>query len=298
MTLFISPLLLSSAGTSESTHKTVNLALCGFGRAGHMHIASIRRSNRCRLRYIVDVAGTQDTIQKFLEEWDMTSTKFVSAADFDTVVLQDRELQAVMITTTTCVHEQYVRKSLRAGKAVFCEKPIAATLEATKACYKEASDAGLPLLCAFNRRFDPGFKRVVKQVREGKIGKVHMIKTTSRDYPPPPMEYLRQSSGMFHDCAVHDLDVVCWILGETPVEVYAQGTAQHPEIAAMNDVDTIAIVLKFPSGTLATIDLSRHSSYGYDQRLEVRVFVCVSDHEHNIALFSTYLLSVLLLGSW
>ena len=235
-----------------------------------MHIISIRRSNRCRLRYIVDLADTQDTVLKFLEEWDMTSTKFVSAADFDTVVLQDRELQAVMITTTTCVHEQYVRKSLRAGKAVFCEKPIAATLEATKACYKEASDAGLPLLCAFNRRFDPGFKRVYKQVREGKVGKVHMIKTTSRDYPPPPMEYLRQSSGMFHDCAVHDLDVVCWILGETPVEVYAQGTAQHPEIAAMNDVDTIAIVLKFPSGTLATIDLSRHSSYGYDQRLEVR----------------------------
>ena len=234
-----------------------------------MHIASIRRSTRCRLKYIVDVASTEKAIKQFLEDCNMSSTKFVPAEKFDTVVLQDSEVQAVMVTTPTQTHEEYVRKSLQAGKAVFCEKPVAPTIEAIKACYKESYDAGLPLLCAFNRRFDPGFRRVYEQVKEGKIGKVHMIKTTSRDSPLPPMAYLKQSQGMFHDCAVHDLDVVCWIMGETPIEVFAQGTTQHPKIVAMNDVDTIVIVLKFPSGALATIDLSRHSSYGYDQRLEV-----------------------------
>ena len=234
-----------------------------------MHITSIRRSPRCRLKYIVDVPSTQDSIRQFLDEWDLGSTQVVLAADYETIVLQDKEVKAVLITTPTGTHEEYVRKTLRAGKAVFCEKPIAPTVEGTKACYKEASDAGLPLLCAFNRRFDPGFSRIHQQVREGKIGKVYMIKTTSRDSPLPPMEYLRQSTGIFHDCGVHDIDVVCWIVGEAPDEVFAQGHAHHPEIAAMNDVDTVAIVMKFPSGVIATIDLSRHSSYGYDQRLEV-----------------------------
>ena len=270
---------------SAASHKIVHVALCGFGRAGHMHLASIRRSTRCRLKYIVDVAGTEKAIEQFLEECNMSSTKFVLVEKFDTVVLQDTELQAVMVTTPTQSHEEYVRKSLRAGKAVFCEKPIATTIEATKACYKESYDAGLPLLCAFNRRFDPGFRQVYQQVNEGKIGKVHMIKTTSRDSPLPPIAYLKQSQGMFHDCAVHDLDVVCWIMGEAPVEVFAQGTALHPEIAAMDDVDTIAIVLKFPSGALATIDLSRHSSYGYDQRLEVRCNSSMVDNIHCVVYY-------------
>ena len=127
-----------------------------------------------------------------------------------------------------------------------------------------------PLFCAFNRRFDPGMSAVYRQVKEGKIGKVYQIKTCSRDSPLPPISFLKISNGMYHDCAVHDIDMICWIVGEVPVGVMALGSTFNNGIKALNDVDTIAIILKFPSGILGSIDLSRHSSYGYDQRLEVR----------------------------
>ncbi len=81
------------------------------------------------------------------------------------------------------------------------------------------------------------------------------------------------SGGLYHDCAVHVIDLACWLVGEVPCSVYAEGTAHNQEIAKMKDVDTTIIILKFSSGILATIDLSRHSSYGYDQRVEVHNYV-------------------------
>ena len=107
------------------------------------------------------------------------------------------------------------------------------------------------------------------KVAEGKIGKLFQLKSTSRDSPRPSLEYVKTSGGMYHDTAVHDIDMLCWIVGEEPVGVFAQGSVFDPEIASIGDVDTIVVTLKFPSGVLAVCDLSRHASYGYDMRLEV-----------------------------
>lgn len=125
--------------------------------------------------------------------------------------------------------------SLEAGKAVFSEKPIAEAPSGTARCYAKAEEVGKPLFCAFNRsqlqlslnkcslmnirRFDPSFKSVKAKVRAGELGHVHMIKTTSRDSPLPSINYLKISGGIFHDCAVHDIDMVTWILGEYPSKV-------------------------------------------------------------------------------
>ena len=177
----------------------------------------------------------------------------------------------MIITTPTDQHEYYVRKSLSAGKAVFCEKPVAANLKDITECYDLAEKVKKPLFCAFNRRFDPNIRSVREQAKGGKIGKLYQIRTTSRDSPLPSIAYLKISNGIFHDCAVHDIDEVCWIVGEEPCSVFAQGSAFDPEIRAIGDVDTVAIVLKFPCGVIASIDLNRHSQYGYDQRLEVRI---------------------------
>ena len=185
------------------------------------------------------------------------------------MVLKDAEVEAIVVATPTNTHEYYVRKSLEAGKGVFCEKPLAANIKDVSSLYDLAEKVGRPLYCAFNRRFDAGMCNVHDQVREGKIGKLYQIKTCSRDSPLPSLAFLRLSNGMFHDCAVHDIDVVCWVVGEEPVKVIADGSAFNEGIKGIGDVDTIAIILKFPSGVLATIELCRHSSYGYDQRLEV-----------------------------
>ena len=102
----------------------------------------------------------------------------------------------------------------------------------------------------------------------GEIGHVHLIKTTSRDSPLPSIEYLKISGGIFHDCAVHDIDLCTWILGEYPNEVYSASNSMIPEIGDLGDFDNVTITMKFPSGSLALIDLSRYACYGYDQRLE------------------------------
>ena len=258
---------------SESTR--VIVALCGLGRAGNMHLTSIRHSHRCTLKYIVDIPSALPRVRETLSKYNMTGVTAVSSEDLDAVVLADDQVQAVIVTAPTYLHEELVCKSLNAKKAVFCEKPIAETIEAVKACYKAAEKAQRPLYCAFQRRFDPAFAELHKNIQDGKLGKIHVIKSTSRDSPCPSMEYIKHAGGMFHDTAVHDIDVVCWMVGEEPSEVYAQAHCHHSEIAAMGDVDTIVIVLKFPSNVLCTIDLSRHSPYGYDQRIEVSTCTCM-----------------------
>ena len=184
-------------------------------------------------------------------------------------VMKDPEINGVVVATPTDSHEYFVCKALQAHKAVFCEKPVAADSNRIQECYRLAEEVGRPLFCAFNRRFDISMSRVHDQVRSGSIGKVYQVKTTSRDSPFPSIAYLKKSSGIFHDCAIHDIDMACWVVGERPVSVFAQGSAFDPEIGAIGDVDTAAIVLKFPNGVLASIDVCRHCQYGYDQRLEV-----------------------------
>ena len=247
-----------------------SLAVCGFGRAGKIHFQSIRKSPKCQLKYIVDVPSQKEAIECYLKDWNCSHIKFVPIQEFDNVVLTDKEVSGVIVTTPTSSHEEYVCKALQQHKGVFCEKPIAETLSSVTKCYETAATFGMPLLCAFNRRFDNAFYCVKQQVESKAIGKVHSIRTTSRDGPiSSTTQYFKASHGIFHDSSVHDMDMVCWILGEEPTELYAQGFAHNSAIKEIEDLDTVAIVMKFPSGVIATIDQSRFSSYGYDQRLEV-----------------------------
>ena len=263
--------------TSETEYRTV-LALCGLGRAGTIHFKGIRLNHRCKLKYIVE--DDVDKAQRTLSTYNMTEVKVLAGKDFHTV-LADKDVQAIVVATPTFTHESFCIQSLRAGKAVFCEKPIAEEIDKSALCYNEAEKAGKPLYCAFNRRLDPSMAYIQAKVANGDLGKVHVIKTTSRDSPLPSVEYLKISGGMFHDTAVHDLDVTCWILNEEPVTVHAMGHAHSQAIEELQDVDTIIIMMKFPSGALSVTDLSRHSTYGYDQRIEVCyvmliLYVCVS----------------------
>ena len=242
------------------------LALCGLGRAGQIHFKGIRLSHRCKLKYIVE--DEVDKAERFLTTYNVTSVKVLQGKDFNTV-LEDTEVQGIVVATPTFTHESFCIQSLKAGKAVFCEKPIAKEIEKAVLCYDEAEKAGKPLYCAFNRRLDPSIVCIQAKVADGELGKIHLIKTTSRDSPLPSIEYLKISGGMFHDTAVHDLDVICWMLNEEPVTIHAMGHAHTQAIKDIQDVDTIVISMKFPSGALSLTDLSRHSTYGYDQRIEV-----------------------------
>lgn len=200
-------------------------------------------------------------------------------------------METVVVASPTYTHEEIVTNALASSKAVFCEKPIAEDLESSSRCYKQAEAVKKPLFSAFNRRFDPSYSALRDRVRAGEIGHIQVLKVCSRDSPLPTIDYLKHSGkvevnepfifydkdlstmylfigGIFHDCIVHDIDMATWITGELPVKVQATAVAHIPEIKAINDFDTVVCMLTFPSGTIAVLDNSRNSTYGYDQRLE------------------------------
>lgn len=244
----------------------VTLALFGLGRAGSIHLSNILANPRVVLKYVIEQDQTRWEPSRL--RWNLTNTTFVLPSDLSQV-LEDPQLTACLIATPTFTHEGFIIASLTAGKAVFSEKPMAEAPSGTARCYEKSDQVGKPLFCAFNRRFDPSFSAVRQRVRDGELGHVQMIKTTSRDSPLPGIAYLKTSGGIFHDCAVHDIDMVTWILGEYPTEIFTAANANIEEIAAIGDWDNVAITMKFPSGTIGMVDLCRFANYGYDQRLEV-----------------------------
>jgi len=276
-----------SVSAKDKPDAPVNIAIFGLGRAGSIHLANIRANPRVNLRYIVE--ANDKLWEGIREHWNLKDVTFLKPEDAETVY-KDESIQACFVCTPTFTHEGFILGSLSAGKAVFGEKPISQDPEGTKRCYAKAEEVGKPLFCAFNRRFDPSFSSVQAKVRNGMLGHISRVKTVSRDSPLPSMDYLKISGGIFHDCAVHDIDLITWILGEYPCQVYVAANAQIPEIAAIDDHDNVAITLKFTSGTIAMIDICRFANYGYDQRLEVfgqTGMLDVKNDSPNVAEYST-----------
>ncbi|XP_071510435.1 myo-inositol 2-dehydrogenase-like [Diadema antillarum] len=251
---------------TNGSRQKVGVALFGIGRAGLIHARNLVRNPRVELRWIVE--ENVDLVNGYIEELYLSDTRVATSSGVE-AVWNDEKTAAIVVCVPTFLHESLILAGLKAGKAVFCEKPISSSLTQTKQCYLKAKEVGKPLYCALNRRFDPAIRKLRSRVLKGEVGQVQCIKTTSRDAPFPPTQYLKISGGFFHDCAVHDIDLICWIVGERPDTVFAQGHAFHDCIREMDDVDQANITLKFPSGIMATIDINREAVYGYDQRLEV-----------------------------
>jgi myo-inositol 2-dehydrogenase/D-chiro-inositol 1-dehydrogenase len=193
------------------------------------------------------------------------------AAVSDTATaLADPKVGAVIIASSTDTHADLVIAAARAGKAIFCEKPIDLSLTRVDACLDAVAKAGVPMLVGFNRRFDPSFAELHRRIGAGAIGAVEQVVITSRDPGPPPVSYIKVSGGLFRDMTIHDFDMARWMLGEEPVEVFAYGaTLVDPAIGQAGDIDSAMVLLKTASGRMAHINNSRRASYGYDQRVEV-----------------------------
>jgi myo-inositol 2-dehydrogenase/D-chiro-inositol 1-dehydrogenase len=150
---------------------------------------------------------------------------------------------------------------------------------------------GVKLQIGFNRRFDHNFKKVRDLVKEGEIGTPHIIRITSRDPEPPPIEYVKRSGGIFLDMTIHDFDMARYLSGSDVVEVYTNAAVLvDPAIGEAGDADTAVISLKFANGAIGVIDNSRKAAYGYDQRVEVfgsEGCVTVSNDTPTSAVIST-----------
>lgn len=240
----------------------IGVVLVGCGRIGLVHLNNILANQRFDLKYVIDA-------DEKVAELGASRSRGAKALTTIDEALKDNTVRAVVICTPTAQHRDLIVASLRAGKAVMCEKPISLNIQELDECYAESKKCGVPLLCGYQRRSDPSFRKLQEACSKGDVGTVQVVKTTSRDNPVPTLAYLKISGKIFHDCGSHDIDLCRWILNEDPIEVFSVASAFKKEIAEINDWDTVVISMKYPSGALASIDLSRKAAYGYDQRIEV-----------------------------
>ena len=239
----------------------LRFAQFGAGRIGAIHAANLAATPQTQLRYVVDVNAA--AAQALAARHGAQVTDVATA-------LADRDVDAVIIASSTDTHADLAIAAARAGKAIFCEKPIDLSLKRVDACLAAVKKAKVPMFVGFNRRFDPSFSELRARIGRGEIGAVEQVIISSRDPGLPPVSYLKVSGGQFRDMTIHDFDMARWLLGEEPVELFAYGSCLvDPAVGKIGDTDSAMVLLKTASGKLAHINNSRRASYGYDQRIEV-----------------------------
>ncbi|GAA2555147.1 Gfo/Idh/MocA family protein [Mycolicibacterium diernhoferi] len=182
-------------------------------------------------------------------------------------------VDGVVVAAATPAHAELTLASVQRGIPTFCEKPIASTAAESARIAEIITGSGVPVQVGYQRRFDAAFAAAKSAVDSGALGTLHTVRSTTMDPAPPPMDYIRGSGGIFRDCAVHDFDILRWITGQQPVEVYATGTVQgDPLFTEYGDVDTAAVVVRFDGGALGLVSNARYNARGYDCRLEVHGF--------------------------
>ena len=232
----------------------------GAGRIGAIHAANIAAHPAARLSIIVDTDPAAA---------ERLAGRYGARVGNRAEALADPGVDAVVIASSTDTHADLVEAAARAGKAIFCEKPLDLDRRRAEACLAVARECGVALMVGFNRRFDPNFARLEREMRDGRIGKLETLTITSRDPAPPPLDFVRRSGGLFRDMMIHDLDMACWLSGEAPVEIFAMASVLvDPAIGDAGDVDTAVVTLRMQSGALCQISNSRRAVYGYDQRIE------------------------------
>lgn len=243
----------------------MKVAIIGTGRIGRVHIKNISTSVReMEIKIVSDPYITDEGI-------DYVKSFGVPVVTKDTnVIFEDPEIEAVLICSSTDTHAEYILKAAKAGKHIFCEKPVDHDVQRVREMLEAVKKAGVKMQIGFNRRFDHNHRTVHDVVASGKIGDPHIIKITSRDPQPPTIDYVKSSGGLFCDMMIHDFDMIRFLAGCEATEVYAKGAVLvDPAIGEEGDIDTALVTLTFENGAIGVIDNSRQAVYGYDQRIEV-----------------------------
>lgn len=263
----------------------VKVGIIGAGRIGRVHVESIcTQVPDAKVKTLADPFMSQETA-----EWAKDMGVAQVTKDYKEII-EDPEIDAVLICSSTDTHSSISVEAIKAGKHVFCEKPIDHDVAKIKEVIQALEGSNVKYQVGFNRRFDHNFEAVQRAVAEGKIGETHLIKVTSRDPEPPCAEYVKVSGGMFLDMTIHDFDMVRFLAGCNAEEVYVEAAVLvDPAIGEAGDVDTAVITLKMENGAIAVIDNSRQAVYGYDQRAEVfgsKGMVAVTNDSSSSAVIS------------
>lgn len=244
----------------------LKIGIIGAGRIGKVHLESISyHVKNATVTAMADPFMNEET-EKLIRSYGVSKV----TKDYKDI-LNDKDIDAVLVCSSTDTHAAISIEAINAGKHVFCEKPVDHSIEKIQAvadALKEHPD--IKFQVGFNRRFDHNFAAIRKAYDDGKIGEAHILKITSRDPEPPNPAYIKVSGGIFLDMTIHDFDMACFLTDSDVEELYVNSAVLvDPAIGEQSDVDTAIITMKMANGALAVIDNSRKAVYGYDQRAEL-----------------------------
>ena len=239
----------------------IRIGLLGAGRIGQVHARAVSSVPTAQLVAIADPISAAAGAVRNTYGCDIRTIEQILVSD---------DIDAVIICTPTDTHADLIEQFARAGKAIFCEKPVDLDLERVQACLSVVNETNTTLMVGFQRRYDPDFQALRAAIDAGHIGDVEMVTLISRDPGAPPYDYIERSGGIFRDMMIHDFDVARWMLGEEVETVQAAASVlTDPEIGNRGDFDSANAILRTASGRQCTITNSRRATFGYDQRIEV-----------------------------
>jgi myo-inositol 2-dehydrogenase/D-chiro-inositol 1-dehydrogenase len=245
-----------------STQSDINIAFIGVGRMGKTHLRNLAGIPGVRVRTVADASLEVAEQGRVMARAEQATTDIAGA-------ITDQKIDAVVIVTPTSTHAALIEQAANAGKAIWCEKPIALELEETQRIVELAETKHVPVQLGFMRRFDPGYVEAKRKIEAGALGRIEMFRALSRDTYPPPLSFLLTCGGLFLDMAVHDLDLARFLVGEVD-EVQAWGDVLADDrFREAGDIDTAIALLRFKNGALGTVETSRRCEWGYDIRTEV-----------------------------
>jgi myo-inositol 2-dehydrogenase/D-chiro-inositol 1-dehydrogenase len=244
----------------------IRMAVVGFGRIGLTHAESLARRVRGARLVAVTTSHEERAAQARELYGDVAVYPGLEA------LLAGEALDAVCITSSTSAHADNVVQCAAAGLHIFCEKPLALTLDDCDRAIAAAKQAGAKLMIGHVRQFDAGHIEARRYIEAGAIGRPLVFRAISGDVDPPPPSFADPavSGGLILDAMYHDLYLSRWLLADEPVRAYAEGGALvDPAIGAVGDVDNAVVTLRFAGGALGTLYVSRTCRYGHDLRIEV-----------------------------
>nr|WP_106780774.1 Gfo/Idh/MocA family oxidoreductase [Lysinibacillus timonensis] len=238
-------------------------AVIGLGRLGMIHVQNLLNIRNIEVAAVCDSA---------LERAEKIATQYqipFYTDDFNTI-LENDEIEAVVIVTSTNSHYEIITKAIEANKAIFVEKPLTIDLETSKKILAHAKEKNAFVQVGFMRRFDVDYATAKKCIEAGEIGKPLYFKGISRDPDAPPTSFLSRSGGIFIDFSIHDYDLARFLMDDEITSVASFGrNIKYPDLASIGDIDTGISYIEFAKGGCGDIESSRCALYGYDIRTEI-----------------------------
>ena len=241
----------------------LNIGIVGLGRIGKIHLSNVQR-------YMPDANVIAACPVKKKDESFLKLNGVHLHFESYKKMIKVKNIDAVIIASPTAFHFDHIKMAVNEGKHIFCEKPVDLSYKKVEMVKKLVNKSGIQFMVGFNRRFDPHINQLKIAYDEGRVGKARILKITSRDPKPPPLEFIKNSGGLFLDMTIHDIDMARYLVGDEVIKVSSNGTIFGDlPLGKYDDIDTAVVTLIFKNGCMVQIDNSRYCSYGYDQRIEV-----------------------------